>query len=110
MFPSRDQLQGLSEAVTREPLRSEKDLETYHRIAIDNQVDTIVNRLCKIPGFNQHFGSQITQVRGVMDWMGMMMMKIYQELGTLSPIGTIMSESGKMITVTTTMILSRLLN
>ncbi|OJJ47661.1 hypothetical protein ASPZODRAFT_1739647 [Penicilliopsis zonata CBS 506.65] len=55
LFPSFADLNGLSRHFSRRFLRSEKDLESYERFAVEDHVQDIIAELCKIPDAKERF-------------------------------------------------------
>ncbi|EED20496.1 hypothetical protein TSTA_037160 [Talaromyces stipitatus ATCC 10500] len=55
IFAPLAELHGLSRRFSRRELRSEKDLESYERFAVEDHVHDIIAELCKIPGARQRF-------------------------------------------------------
>ncbi|QKX63175.1 uncharacterized protein TRUGW13939_10344 [Talaromyces rugulosus] len=54
-FASLAELHGLSRRFDRRLLRSEKDLESYERFAVEDYVHDIITELCNIPDAKQRF-------------------------------------------------------
>uniref|UniRef100_A0A093XUJ6 Reticulocyte-binding protein 2 like a n=1 Tax=Talaromyces marneffei PM1 TaxID=1077442 RepID=A0A093XUJ6_TALMA len=55
LFASLAELHGLSWRFSRRVLRSEKDLESYERFAVEDHVHDIIAELCKIPAAQERF-------------------------------------------------------
>ncbi|GIK07190.1 hypothetical protein Aspvir_002846 [Aspergillus viridinutans] len=55
LFASLAELHGLSRRFSRRVLRSEKDLESYERFAVEDHVHDIIAELCKIPAAQERF-------------------------------------------------------
>ncbi|KUL81296.1 hypothetical protein ZTR_09231 [Talaromyces verruculosus] len=55
LFASLTELHGLSRRFSRRVLRSEKDLESYERFAVEDHVHDIIAELCKIPAAQERF-------------------------------------------------------
>ncbi|CAG8945956.1 unnamed protein product [Penicillium salamii] len=55
LFPSQIVLDGLSEHF-RGPIRSEYDLQTYERLAVEDHTRNTFSELCKIPAARDEFG------------------------------------------------------
>ena len=55
LFASLAELHGLSRRFSRRLLRSEKDLESYERFAVEDHVHDIIAELCKIPDAKERF-------------------------------------------------------
>ncbi|KAF5017081.1 hypothetical protein F66182_11041 [Fusarium sp. NRRL 66182] len=55
LFASLAELHGLSRRFSRRVLRSEKDLESYERFAVEDHVHDILAELCKIPAAQERF-------------------------------------------------------
>ncbi|EED11524.1 conserved hypothetical protein [Talaromyces stipitatus ATCC 10500] len=62
LFASLAELHGISRRFSRRVLRSEKDLESYERFAVEDHVHDIIAELCKIPAAQERFrlGNGIT--------------------------------------------------
>ncbi|QGA17632.1 hypothetical protein EYB26_005307 [Talaromyces marneffei] len=54
-FASLAELHGISRRFSRRVLRSEKDLESYERFAVEDHVHDIIAELCKIPAAQERF-------------------------------------------------------
>ena len=54
LFSTVARLEGLADSLDR-PLSSERDLETYERLAVENHVRDIISELCKIPEARRQF-------------------------------------------------------
>ncbi|KAJ5577910.1 uncharacterized protein N7459_006874 [Penicillium hispanicum] len=54
LFSTVARLEGVAESLDR-PLSSERDLEIYERLAVENHVRDIIYELCKIPEAQQQF-------------------------------------------------------
>ncbi|KKK13727.1 hypothetical protein AOCH_003360 [Aspergillus ochraceoroseus] len=55
LFAPLVELHGLSRRFSRRKLRSEKDLESYERFAVEDHVHDIIAELCKIPAAREKF-------------------------------------------------------
>ncbi|KAI7973041.1 hypothetical protein EIK77_000827 [Talaromyces pinophilus] len=55
LFASLAELHGISRRFSRRVLRSEKDLESYERFAVEDHVHDIIAELCKIPAAQERF-------------------------------------------------------
>lgn len=55
LFASLSALHGLSQHFSHRVLRSEKDLESYERFAVEDFVRDIITELCKIPAARERF-------------------------------------------------------
>ncbi|KAE8355480.1 hypothetical protein BDV28DRAFT_155401 [Aspergillus coremiiformis] len=55
LFPPLIELEGLGQRFARRFISSEKDLETYERIAVEDHVHDIISELCKIPQARDEF-------------------------------------------------------
>ncbi|EEH37576.2 hypothetical protein PAAG_07994 [Paracoccidioides lutzii Pb01] len=54
-FPPIIALEEVSRRVSRRPLSSERDLETYERLAVEDHIVDIIDELCKIPEARNEF-------------------------------------------------------
>ncbi|KAJ5244563.1 hypothetical protein N7489_004659 [Penicillium chrysogenum] len=54
LFSTVARLEGVANSLDR-PLSSERDLETYERLAVENHVRDIISELCKIPEARRRF-------------------------------------------------------
>ncbi|CAI7611164.1 unnamed protein product [Penicillium viridicatum] len=54
LFSTVARLEGVADSLDR-PLSSERDLETYERLAVENHVRDIISELCKIPEARRRF-------------------------------------------------------
>ncbi|QSS50346.1 hypothetical protein I7I53_11001 [Histoplasma capsulatum var. duboisii H88] len=55
LFASLVELHGISRRFSRRQLRSERDLEIYERVAVEDHVHDIIAELCKIPEAQKRF-------------------------------------------------------
>ncbi|KAK9311345.1 hypothetical protein V1524DRAFT_419076 [Lipomyces starkeyi] len=55
LFLSVHSLEDLRRNHCSQPLRSEKDLETYERLAVEDNVRSVIAELCKIPDAREEF-------------------------------------------------------
>uniref|UniRef100_A0A093UQK4 Putative mitochondrial chaperone BCS1-B n=1 Tax=Talaromyces marneffei PM1 TaxID=1077442 RepID=A0A093UQK4_TALMA len=55
LFAPLAELHGLNRRFSRRELRSEKDLESYERFAVEDHVHDIIAELCKIPAAREKF-------------------------------------------------------
>jgi hypothetical protein len=62
LFAPLAELDGLSRRISRRVIRSEKDLESYERYAVEDHVHDVIAELCKIPEAQKRFrlGSGVT--------------------------------------------------
>lgn len=54
LFPTVARLEGVADSLDR-PMSSERDLEFYERLAVENHVRDIISELCKIPEARRRF-------------------------------------------------------
>ncbi|KAK9373255.1 uncharacterized protein V1513DRAFT_472458, partial [Lipomyces chichibuensis] len=55
LFSSAHLLEDLGRENCSQPLRSAKDLETFERLAVENNVRAVIAELCKIPDAREEF-------------------------------------------------------